>query len=67
MATTLPPGLCETCQHSKRTETKRGSVFYRCLLAQTNPLFAKYPPLPVVHCDGYQPTAPAPAITKRKR
>ena len=64
MATTPHPGLCGTCQHSKRTETKRESVFYRCHLAQTNPVFAKYPPLPVVRCDGYQPTPPAPASTE---
>ncbi|MGH8059891.1 MAG: hypothetical protein ACREOH_22080 [Candidatus Entotheonellia bacterium] len=41
----------------ERTETRRGSVFYRCLRAQTDPSFRKYPPLPVRQCRGYQPQA----------
>jgi hypothetical protein len=39
------------------TETRRGSVFYRCLRAQTDASFRKYPPLPVRQCHGYQPHA----------
>jgi hypothetical protein len=59
MANNTPPypGLCATCQHMERTETRRGSVFYRCLRAQTDPSFPKYPPLPVWQCRGYQPQA----------
>ncbi len=49
----LPPGLCGTCQHVKRTVTKRDSVFYLCLRAQTDPALRKYPPLPVLRCHGY--------------
>jgi hypothetical protein len=30
----------------------RGSVFYRCELAKTNPDFPKYPRLPVLSCSG---------------
>jgi hypothetical protein len=48
------PGLCATCQHVKRTATKRGSVFYLCLRSQTDASFRKYPPLPVVQCRGYE-------------
>lgn len=48
-----PAGLCATCQHAKRTATRRGSVFYLCLLSQSDASFRKYPPLPVVHCRGY--------------
>ena len=61
------PGLCATCQHVKLTATKRGSVFYLCLRSQTDASFRKYPPLPVVQCQGYEsqrdtsPTAPAPS------
>ncbi len=54
---TLHPGLCATCQQMERTETRRGSVFYRCLRAQTDASFPKYPPLPVRQCRGYQPQA----------
>ena len=48
------PGLCGTCEHVKRTETKRGSVFYMCLLASRDATLRKYPPLPVKQCHGYQ-------------
>jgi len=41
----------------ERTETRRGSVFYRCLRAQTDAAYRKYPPLPVRQCHGYQPQA----------
>jgi hypothetical protein len=51
------PGLCATCQYMAATETRRGSVFYRCLRAWTDPSFRKYPPLPVRQCRGYQPRA----------
>ena len=49
------PGLCGTCQHVKRTTTRRGSVFYLCLLSRTDPSFRQYPPLPVRQCPGYVP------------
>ncbi len=51
------PGLCGSCDHSAQTETKRGSVFYRCQLAQTDSTLRKYPPLPVRQCHGYQLSA----------
>lgn len=51
----INPGLCGTCRHAKQTETKRGSVFYRCLLSHTDASLPKYPPLPVVRCHGYRP------------
>jgi hypothetical protein len=55
------PGLCRTCQHVKRIETKRGSVFYQCLLSHTVASWPKYPPLPVLQCRGYQASeAPEP-------
>jgi hypothetical protein len=34
--------------------TPKGSRFLLCQLSQTNPAYPKYPPLPVVRCDGYQ-------------
>jgi hypothetical protein len=53
------PGLCRTCQHSRRIESDRGSVFYQCKLAFTDPRFAKYPRLPVIVCEGYTPCDPS--------
>ena len=55
------PGLCATCQHVKSTVTKRGSVFYLCLRSQSDALFPKYPPLPVLQCRGYEPQSDVPA------
>jgi hypothetical protein len=47
-------GLCASCRHVRRVETERGSVFYRCAKAATDPRFRKYPPLPVLRCEGYE-------------
>ncbi len=46
-------GLCATCKWVRIATNKRGSVFYRCLRADTDPRFVKYPPLPVLRCPGY--------------
>lgn len=48
-------GLCATCRHVRRAGNRRGSVFYRCALAERDPRFRKYPPLPVLRCAGYAP------------
>ena len=46
-------GLCFDCVHSQRIQSPRGSTFYRCKLSDSDPNFAKYPRLPVLHCVGY--------------
>ena len=46
--------LCETCASMREVVTPKGSRFLLCRLSQTDPAFPKYPPQPVVHCDGYQ-------------
>ena len=46
-------GLCATCRWVRTAGNKRGSVFYRCLRADTDPRFVRYPPLPVLACPGY--------------
>jgi hypothetical protein len=48
-----PPGLCATCEHLRLAASKR-SVFVRCGLADVDPAFPRYPPLPVVRCAGYR-------------
>ena len=53
-------GLCTDCEHSRVIETVRESRFYLCRLSETDPRFPRYPPLPVLRCDGYKPDA-APA------
>jgi hypothetical protein len=49
---TVHPGLCATCEHLRLLASKR-SVFVRCGLADVDPAFLKYPPLPVRLCPGY--------------
>ncbi|HXO21389.1 MAG TPA: hypothetical protein VOA87_15865 [Thermoanaerobaculia bacterium] len=50
----VPPGLCARCRHLRLQASDR-SVFVRCGLAETDPRFPRYPPLPVLDCEGYQP------------
>jgi hypothetical protein len=46
--------LCETCALMRQVVTPKGSRFLLCQLSQSNPDYPKYPPQPVVQCDGYQ-------------
>jgi hypothetical protein len=52
-------GLCATCRWVRIVKSRRGSVFFRCLRADTDPRFVKYPPLPVLQCPGYDRRDPA--------
>lgn len=54
--TTTYAGLCATCVNKNTVVSDRGSVFYRCMLADKHPEFAKYPRLPVLTCPGWRPT-----------
>lgn len=47
-------GLCAHCRWVRIVTNRRGSVFYRCLRADTDPRFVRYPPLPVLRCPGYE-------------
>jgi hypothetical protein len=48
-------GLCEHCINVQVIETRRGSRFFRCRLADIDPAFVRYPPLPVISCPGFAP------------
>lgn len=48
------PGLCAACGHLRLLASKK-SVFVRCGLADADPAFVRYPPLPVRACRGYRP------------
>ncbi|HEX3126233.1 MAG TPA: hypothetical protein VH394_02790 [Thermoanaerobaculia bacterium] len=48
------PGLCASCEHLRLVASPR-SVFVRCGLADLDPRFLKYPPLPVMACPGWRP------------
>jgi hypothetical protein len=47
-------GLCADCRHARRIESDRGSVFFLCERALTDPRFQKYPRLPLLTCEGYE-------------
>jgi hypothetical protein len=47
-------GLCASCEHARLTTNARGSRFWQCLRAQTDPGFSRYPRLPVRTCRGYE-------------
>ena len=47
-------GLCFHCRHARRVPTAR-ALYFLCELAATDPRFEKYPRLPVLACDGYEP------------
>lgn len=45
------PSLCETCENAREIRTAR-SRFLLCGLSVTEAAYPKYPPQPVVRCDG---------------
>ena len=50
----MTPSLCETCAWMREVVTPKGSRFLLCQLSVANPDYRKYPPQPVVRCDGYR-------------
>jgi hypothetical protein len=46
-------GLCVACVHARLIETPKGSEFWLCEKAKSDPRFAKYPALPVRSCVGF--------------
>jgi hypothetical protein len=46
--------LCEQCASMREIITPKGSRFLLCQLSWSKPTYPKYPPQPVVECDGYQ-------------
>lgn len=57
MEETRSIGLCAGCLWSRRVESARGSIFWRCARAETDAGYRKYPPLPVTSCAGFEATA----------
>jgi hypothetical protein len=47
-------GLCHDCRHARRQESARGSAFWRCLRAESDLRFVRYPRLPVRECAGHE-------------
>ena len=55
----MTPSLCESCENMREIRTTR-SRFLLCELALADATFPKYPPQPVVQCDGYRRKAEEP-------
>jgi hypothetical protein len=47
-------GLCFTCRWTRPVTNRHDSTFYRCLRAETDSRFVRYPPLPVLSCPGFE-------------
>lgn len=47
-------GRCWDCRHQRQTGNRRGSIFYFCGRSRTDARYPKYPPLPVLECNGYE-------------
>ena len=45
--------LCESCKNMREVRTTR-SRFLLCELSLLNEAYPKYPPQPVVRCEGHQ-------------
>jgi hypothetical protein len=50
----MMPSLCESCRKLREVRTAR-SRFLLCELSVSNADYPKYPPQPVVRCEGFQP------------
>ena len=48
--------LCASCRNVREVMSGTGSKFMLCRLSQTDKRFPKYPPQPVIRCDGYEET-----------
>jgi hypothetical protein len=48
-------GLCADCRWARRVASGRGSLFFLCRRAETDPAYARYPRLPRLECPGYEP------------
>jgi hypothetical protein len=59
-----PPGLCGTCRHAHRIETRAASVFWLCERSLTDPAYVRYPALPMLRCAGFEPRDAKPATAR---
>ena len=58
MTTNQTNSLCETCRHMREIVSGKGSRFLLCQLAQDDGRFPKYPPQPIIKCEGYKDREP---------
>lgn len=46
--------LCEPCKHVKEVVSGKGSRFLLCLKSAEDKRFSKYPPQPIIECEGFE-------------
>jgi hypothetical protein len=46
--------LCESCTHVRDVVSGTGSRFLMCQKSQTDRRYSKYPPQPIVRCEGFE-------------
>lgn len=57
MTVTSPdPGLCADCVEARKIVSGKGSVFWRCAVADRVEGWRKYPQLPVLRCSRHRPS-----------
>lgn len=49
----MRPSLCEFCLHMKEIISGKGARFVLCQKSSVEKRLPKYPPQPVIHCDGF--------------
>ena len=49
----MKQSICEICSHMTEVTSGTGSRFLLCQLSQTDRRFPKYPPQPVIRCEGF--------------
>ena len=49
----MTQSLCETCAWMREVITPKASRFLLCQLSKTTPAYPKYPPQPIVRCEGF--------------
>ena len=53
-------GLCPGCPHVRVVRSRTNQDYYRCERSTADARYPKYPRLPVLRCDGYDPVEPPP-------
>jgi hypothetical protein len=49
----MTQSLCETCVWMREVITPKASRFLLCQLSKTSAAYPKYPPQPIVRCEGF--------------
>ncbi|HEX9621040.1 MAG TPA: hypothetical protein VF989_12945 [Polyangiaceae bacterium] len=47
-------GLCAECRHARKVTSVKRSTFWMCRRSAADARYRKYPPLPVIACDGFE-------------